>query len=139
MKGMETLIKLQRRELDRLRKEQVQLEEKREQLLALAAKLHHEVMEERRLAAENPTMAGYMGDYEKRMQRRQLDIAKETIGLDQRLAQLAMAITEAFGELKKYEITRDNRREQAKAAEDRREQGQLDEVGLQRFVRKDNK
>lgn len=138
MKGLETLIKLQKRELDRVRKEQVQLEEKREQLLALAAKLHNEVMEERRLAAENPIMAGYMGDYEKRMQKRQLDIAKETIGLDQRLAQLAMAIAEAFGELKKYEITRDNRREQAKSAADRREQGQMDELGLQQFVRKDN-
>lgn len=138
MKGLETLIKLQKRELDRLRKEQVQLEEKREQLVMLAAKLHNEVMEERRLAAENPVMAGYMGDYEKRMQKRQLDIAKETIGLDQRLAQLAMAIAEAFGELKKYEITRDNRRAQAKAAAERREQGMMDEVGLQKFVRKDN-
>lgn len=138
MKGLETLIKLQRRELDRLRKEQVQLEEKREQLLALAAKLHGELMEERRLAAENPLMAGYMGDYEKRVKNRQLEIAKETIGLDQRLAQLAMAISEAFGELKKYEITRDNRKAQAKATIERREQGQMDEVGLQQFVRKDN-
>lgn len=138
MKGLETLIKLQKRDLDRLRKEQVQLEEKREQLLALAAKLHGELMEERRLAIENPLMAGYMGDYEKRVKNRQLEIAKETIGIDQRLAQLAMAISEAFGELKKYEITRDNRREQAKSAADRREQGQMDELGLQQFVRKDN-
>ncbi|MCH2546616.1 MAG: hypothetical protein MK052_03255 [Alphaproteobacteria bacterium] len=138
MKGLDTLIKVHQRKLDELRRQMVQLEEQREQLIATAGKLHNELMQERELAAQNPSMAAYMGDFEKRVQARQLEIAKEVVQLDIRLQQLSGAIAESFGEMKKYEITRDNEKERARIIADRKEQSMLDEVGLQQFMRKDS-
>lgn len=139
MKGIHTLIKMHQRQLDELRRRLVQLEEQKQQLIELATKLHHELMEERQLAAESPMMSSYMGDFEKRVAKRQLGIAQEVVKLDVEMQQLSAAIAESFGELKKYEITRDNdmAREQAKA--DLREQNMLDEVAIQQFTRKDDK
>jgi flagellar export protein FliJ len=138
MKGINTLIKLHQRELDALRRQLVQLEEQKEQLIQLAGKLHRELMNERELAVKDPTMAAYMGDFEKRIKNRQLEIAKEVIQIDQRSSQLAAAIAESFGELKKYEITRDNEHEREQAKANQREQEMLDEIGMQQFSRKDD-
>lgn len=138
MKGINTLIKMHQRKLDELRREQVRLQEQREQLIQLTVKLQNELMEERALAAENPTMAAYMGDFEKRMKKRQLDVTKEVIQIDAQIAQYTAAIAESFGELKKYEITRDNEEARTRAKTDRREQDMLDEVGLQQFGRRDD-
>lgn len=138
MQGIHTLIKLHQRELDGLRRQMVQKEEQRQQLIDLATTLHQELMNERMLAAENPTMAAYMGDYEKKVQKRQLGIAQEVIQIDQQISQLSAAIAESFGELKKYEITRDNQIARDKATADSREQAMLDEVGLQQFARRDD-
>lgn len=137
MQGIHTLIKLHRRELDSLRRELVRKEEQKQQLIELATQLHRELLQERELAAENPLMSGFMADFEKRMQKRQLGIAQEVIQLDAQLAELSAAIADRFGELKKYEITRDNRIASEKAAADSREQAMLDEVGLQRFTRQE--
>lgn len=134
--GIETLIKLHKRELDTLRRELVRKEEQKESLIQLATKLHHELMRERELAAEQPTMAAYMGDYEKRIAKRQLAIAQDVIQVDGDIMQLSAAIAERFGELKKYEITRDNRIERERAAEATREQIMMDELGAQQFSRK---
>ena len=138
MQGIHTLIKLHQRELDNLRRELVKQEEQRASLIELAAKLHEELMRERELAINDPFSAAYMGDYEKRMKKRQFNIAKEVIQIDQQIAKLAASIAESFGELKKYEITRDNQAERERAAEDRREQATLDEVSIQQFSRRDD-
>lgn len=138
MKGIDTLIKMHQRELDTLRREMVKLEEQKQQLIDMATKLQNELMAERQLAAEQPTMAAYMGDFEKRVQKRQVEIAKEVIDLNSRMAHLSGAIAESFGELKKYEITRDNEQAREKARADAREQETLDEVGIQQFARKDD-
>lgn len=137
MAGIDTLIKLHRRELDALRRDLVRKEEEREQLIQLAARLHEELMRERELAVEDPiTSAQYLAGFEKRIQKRQLDIAKEVIRIDGELLQLSAAIAERFGELKKYEITRENRLAREKAEEDSRDQKMMDELGLQQFTRR---
>jgi flagellar protein FliJ len=138
MKGIDTLIKMHQRDLDGLRRRQVQLQDQREGLIQLATRLHEELMEERRLASENPATAAYMGDFEKKMKKRQIDIAKEVVQLDQQLAQLAAAIAESFGELKKYEITRDAEAERERARLDQQEQKALDEMGIQQFSRRND-
>lgn len=139
MKGIHTLIKLHQRQLDEQRRQLVQLEEQRQQLIDLAVRLQNQLMDERQLAVENPLMAAYMGDFEKRIAKRQLDIAQEVVKLDAQMQQLSAAIAESFGELKKYEITRDNEKAREQAKADRREQSMLDEVALQQFGRKDDK
>lgn len=136
MKGMKTLIKLQQRDLDALRRQQTQLQEQREQLTDLLTRLENELNEERKLAASRPEMTRYMEDYTQRVKKRQIGIVQEILQVDAKLGQLAEAIATSFGELKKYEITKDNHDQRVKAAEDQKEQIQLDDVGLQQFIRK---
>lgn len=136
MKGMKTLIKLQQRDLDTLRRQQTQLQEQRQQLTELLTRLENELNEERKLASGRPEMARYMEDYAARVKKRQLSIVQEILQIDAGLVQLAEAIATSFGELKKYEITKDNHDKRVKAEGDRKEQGQLDDIGLQQFVRK---
>ncbi|MBM3618289.1 MAG: hypothetical protein FJX23_07050 [Alphaproteobacteria bacterium] len=136
MKGMKTLIKMQQKDLDELRREQTTLEEQREQLIALLTRLENEMNEERRLAEGRMEMAKYLEDYGLRVKERQMAIVQEVIQINMRLEQLGELIATAFGELKKYEITKDNFDKRVQAAVDRREQIMLDEVGLRQFTRK---
>ena len=136
MKGMKTLIKMQQKDLDELRREQTGLEEQREQLINLLTRLENEMNEERRLAEGRMEMAKYLEDYGARVKERQMAIVQEVIQINIRLEQLGDLIATAFGELKKYEITKDNFDKRVQAAVDRREQIMLDEVGLRQFTRK---
>lgn len=136
MKGMKTLIKMQQRDLDELRKEQKRLMDQRDQLTDLLTRLENELLEERKLAENKIEMAKYLEDYSVRVKTRQLAIVQEIVGLNGQLESLADSIANSFGELKKYEITKDNFDKNVKAAVDRREQIMLDEVGLQQFIRK---
>lgn len=139
MQGIGTLIKMHQRELDTLRRQLVDQEAQKEQLIQVATKLHRELLQERELAAGNPIgMAQYMAGYEKRMQQRQVEIAQEVIAIEQKIGELSAAIAERFSELKKYEITRDNQIAREKAAEAGREQAAMDEVGLQQFSRRED-
>lgn len=138
MKGMKTLIKMQQKDLDELRREQTMLEEQREQLISLLTRLENEMNEERKLAEGRMEMARYLEDYGLRVKERQMAIVQEIVQINIRLEQLGELISAAFGELKKYEITKDNFDKRVQAAVDRREQIMLDEVGLRQFTRKDN-
>lgn len=138
MKGMKTLIKMQQKDLDELRREQTALEEQREQLMALLTRLENEMMEERKLAEGRLEMGVYLEEYVARVKARQISIVQEIVQINIRLEQLAEQISTAFGELKKYEITKDNYDKGVQAVIDRREQIMLDEVGLRQFTRKDN-
>lgn len=138
MKGMKTLIKMQQKDLDELRREQTMHEEQREQLIALLTRLENELNEERALAEGRMEMARYLEDYGARVKERQVGIVQEIVQINIRLEQLGEKITIAFGELKKYEITKENYDKREQAVVDRREQIMLDEVGIRQFTRKDN-
>lgn len=138
MKGMKTLIKMQQKDLDELRREQTTHEEQREQLVSLLTRLENEMNEERALSEGRPEMGKYLEDYGQRVKERQMAIVQEVVQINMRLEQLGELISTAFGELKKYEITKDNFDKRVQAAVDRREQIMLDEVGLRQFTRKDN-
>lgn len=136
MKGMKTLIKMQQRDLDDLRREQTNLQDQRDALVALLTRMENELNEERKLAEGRFEMAKYMEDYTARVKARQLTIVQEVIEINNKLEELAEAISNSFGELKKYEITKENYDQGVKAKIDRREQIMLDEVGLQQHKRK---
>lgn len=136
MKGLDTLIKLQKRALDDLRRQLVSLENQKEQLIQLSVKLQNDLMKEREVAAQMVHMGQYLADFTKKTQARQLEIAKEVIKLDSEMLQLGAAIAESFGELKKYEIAKEKQLERAAEKQKRTENQMLDEMGLQQFVRK---
>lgn len=136
MKGLDTLIRLHQRELDRLRRELVQLETQKDKLITLAQKVQQEWIREQELAMDKPEMAAYMAGYTERVRKRQLEIAKEVAMTEVRITACRASIAESFGELKKYEVARDNERQRIAETQKRKEQQGFDELSLQRFTRR---
>lgn len=137
MAGIDTLITLRQRELDALRREVSKKEDEKELLLSISAKLHQELMHEREAAGQDVSLLAYMARFEESVRSRQLDIAKAVVVIDAELARLQEQVQEKFGELKKFEIVKENRHKEAKAKADAQEQAAMDEIGIQKFSRKE--
>lgn len=139
MKGLNTLIKLAKRTLDELRRKMGALEGQKSQLIYVSVKLREELESEIELAKKQPEMGGFFGDFAKRIKKRQEDIASGIKKLDEQMAKLQTEISEAYGELKKYEIALDNAKRRAREEESRRETIQLDEIAGQQHRRRKEK
>lgn len=137
MKGLTTLIKLHKRTLDELRRKMGALEGQKAQLQETSAKLHKELEHEMALASAQPEMGAFFGGFAKRIQKRQEDIAAEVKKLDQQMAKLRENIAEAFGELKKFEIAKDNAKKRVAEEQNRKDTILLDEIAGQQHRRKE--
>lgn len=135
MKGINTLIRLSKRTLDELRKQQAVLEAQREKLLEAVRKLKQEMEREMSLSAKAPEMATFYGQFAKHIRARQDDIRGEIAKVDAQIEQMADKIAEAFADLKKYEIARDNAKARQKAEEARKETIMMDDIAGVRFIR----
>ena len=132
MKGLPNLIRLHRWRLDEKRKNLAELERLAADLRQQAAHLEQELKGEQTAAARAPEEAGYAyGRYANRVIARREAIAASLAEVKTKIAQAAAAVTEAFRELKRFEIAQE-RREQAELAKAAKaERAVLDEMGLQ--------
>lgn len=137
MKGIHTLIRLSKRALDDLRKKQASLETQKEKLLDAIRKLDRELHNEMLLLQKAPEMGSFYGDFAKRIRSRQDTLREEIKKVEEELVQLSNEIMDAFADLKKYEIVRDNAKARAKAEEARKETIAMDEIASTQFARKD--
>lgn len=136
MKGIDTLIRLAKRSLDELRKKQVAMETEKDQLQRAIQSLDNQMRNEMALAAKAPEMGSFYGGFAKRIKERQATLREEVKGVEKRLAKLSEEIMEAFADLKKYEIARDNAKARAKAELARKETIMFDEIAATQFTRK---
>ena len=136
MKGLSTLIKLHKRTLDELRRQMLSLENQKAQLQQASANLNKELQDEMQAAKKQADMSGFFGGFAKRIQKRQEEIAKEIRSLDQQMAKLNNEITEAYAEVKKYEIAQENAKRREAEEEKRKETIAMDEIAGQQFRRK---
>lgn len=136
MKGLNTLIKLNKRTLDELRRKMVALENQKAQLLQASAKLDEELQSEIKLASKTPEMGQFFGGFSNRIKNRQQEIAFEVKKLDKQIDELNIEIGVAFSELKKYEIALANAKQREKAAQERKLTIEMDEIAQQQFGRK---
>ncbi|MBY0356006.1 MAG: flagellar FliJ family protein [Rickettsiales bacterium] len=135
MKGLKTLIRLEKNRLDALRKDLVTLENEKEQFELLSeqllASLHAELA-----AAEGMTeMRGFFGDFSARIKRQRQQIAQHVAMLERKMSVIREQMSEVFSEMKKYEIALENHLMREKERLAAREQQQMDEVAVQRFHR----
>lgn len=134
MKQLATLIRLQKRELDGLRQKMTRLEDKREHYIAQIEALTQALMDEYKLAEELPDMRAFFGDFSGSIKKRQKILAVHVVQVETQIQQLIPEIQTQFSELKKYEIAKE-RAEAAQALEERRkEQKEMDEVGIRNAV-----
>jgi flagellar export protein FliJ len=135
-KGIDTLIKLRKRVLDELRRSLASLENQKAQLKNVSARLEDELLREIKLAATQPEMGNFFGDFAKRIKNRQQEIANEIKALDKKMDKLPLEISEAYSELKKFEIARENAKKREAAELNRKETIALDEIAGQQHQRK---
>jgi flagellar FliJ protein len=135
MKGLPTLIRLRQRALDALRRQLAEQEKELEALLAEDKRLAEELERERAMAAKYPQMAVFYGSFAKGVEEKQKEIRLKAREVNQKIRKTRDEITEAFGELKRFEITRDNIAAAEQETKDKQEQAALDEMALQGFRR----
>jgi flagellar export protein FliJ len=137
MKGLATLIKLHKRTLDELRRKMATLENQKSQLQQSSASLQKELQHEMRTAKKQAEMSGFFGGFAKRIQKRQEEIVHEIRSLDRQMAALNDEISEAYTELKKFEIAQENAKRRANEEERRKETILIDEIAGQQHQRKE--
>lgn len=139
MKGISTLIKLQKSQLDALRAQITKLEEQKQLQTDLIMYLGKQLEEEEKQATQQAHLSQFFGDFSKRIKSQQ-EAAREIIRkLDKQIGTLQDQMRLAFGELKKLEITEANHIAREKAERERLDQDRLDEVALQQFGRKESR
>lgn len=138
MKALKTLIRLQRRTLNELRKQLGAFERQRAVLVQASVSLAQELQNEIELASALPEMGNFFGNFSRRIQDRQDFLANEVRKLDVEAEKIRQQIMEAFSETKKYEIALDNWMKEQAAEAARKETIAFDEIGLQQFLRHGN-
>lgn len=134
MKGLKTLIRLRKRELDELQKAKTEFERNRAQLVEALEKLQAEIEEESRLAGEDLALAPYFAGFINNARAREEGIGKGIALLDKEIEALMEKVREAFGELKKLEIALELEQQRERERLARIEQASLDEMGLRGYL-----
>ena len=136
MSELDSLIRVSKWRLDEKRREAADLERLADRLALDLENLDSEVLEEGKVTAM-PEMAvfeigGYVEDLVARKDRLKRSIAEAR----HRMVAVGEEISEAFAELKRFEILQEDRRRREKRAQLRRETAEFDEVSAVRHVRK---
>jgi len=136
-KGLATLVRVNEWTVDEKRRALGVLLRELEKLETARRQLDRELADEQAAAASMPNEAGLLyGVYAEGViiRRERLDAA--IAAKQAEIEKAREALNEAYRELKKYEVIRDNRVREARAAEAREERIQLDEMGIESFRRR---
>lgn len=137
-KGLKTLIRLAKFTVDERRRVLTALQNAEDQVIAEIANAERQFKEEQRLASEDAAGIGYLyGAYQRAWMDRRENLERSLHALRAQIEGARDALTEAFRELKTYEITQKERERKEREEEDRKEQVALDEMGQQMHQRKD--
>jgi flagellar protein FliJ len=133
---LDSLIRLNRWQLDERRRDLATLEDFAAKLIEERQKLDLEDERERAVASASPEAAFAYAGYARRLidRKRRIEQSQGETAEQITLAREALAL--AFQETKRYEIAAANRQKQQEQREARRQQQSLDEIGLDGFRRK---
>jgi flagellar protein FliJ len=134
--ALESLIRLHRWQLDERRRELATLEGLAQKLAEERLRLNAEDAREQKAALASPEAArGYAG-YAKGLIDRRRKLAQSTAEVAQQIAQARDALSEAFQEVKRFEIAEANRLRLEEQREQKRQQRALDDLGVEGFRRR---
>ena len=136
-KGLTTLGRLTKWTVDQCRRTLGALLRELENLETSRRGLDIELSQEQSAAADNPDEAGLLyGTYAEAFVNRR-DIMDESIRTKKAEIENALEeLNESYRELKKYEVARDSRSQLELVEEVRREQIELDDIGIETYRRK---
>lgn len=131
MKTIDTLIRLAKLEVDNRRRTLAELLDQDAAFDRAIARLDQEVEDERDKARQFPEFATGYTAYAKHAADRRSALVESKAVLSVQIDEARDQLAESFEEQKKFEITAENQAAQEAADLDRREQVELDELGLQ--------
>jgi len=134
--GLKTLIKLNAWGVDQKRRKLGEIMRLIESLETQSRDLESELILEQQAAAASPEEAGYIyGNYANAVILRRQRIASSIVQAEAEANDARDDLAQAYRDLKKYETVQANRLAEAKKEEARKDQIDLDEIGLQGYVR----
>ncbi len=137
--GLTTLIKLNAWGVDQRRRKLGEIMHLIQSLETQARNLEQELVREQQAASASPQEAGYIyGNYANAVIQRRQRIAASIASAETEAADARDDLANAYRDLKKYETVQANRLAEKKKEEARKDQIELDEIGLQGHVRKSN-
>ena len=136
MKSRETLIRLQKWQVDEVRRKLADLESMRIEFEKRKIELEASVADERRFGETSPIGVYAYPSFARAMNDRRRKLEESIRGLEREIVATKDALNEAYGELKKAELLEEQRQERERVEENRREQGELDEVALKTYRRR---
>jgi hypothetical protein len=137
MKSLVTLLRVQQREMDALKRQQGVLEAQREEIETIIRGLDNQLVSERKAAEAMPDMAHFFGDYSASIKKQQLMMLTHKRQVEHELDKLSTQLRERFSDMKKFELALANwnKRKDAKLAA--AAQQEMDEIGIRGYVRRD--
>jgi flagellar export protein FliJ len=136
MKSRETLIRLQKWQVDEVRRKLADLESMRAEFEKRKTELEVSVADERRFGETSPIGVYAYPSFARAMNDRRRKLEDSIRGLEREILVTKDALNDAYGELKKAELLEEQRLERERAEESRREQSDLDEIALKGFRRR---
>lgn len=138
MKTLKTLIRLKKDEVDALKKQLAEMEERQQVLKDEHRDLSAALEREAEFASNFPESLQSFADYTKKTLKR-LEQLMHTINVMQKaIDKKRDELQDAFGELKKFEIVLEQRQHTLFEEGKKRESKMMDEVALRGFSRKDS-
>ena len=130
-KGLKTLIRLARWEVDEKRRVLVALQTREEEIIATIRAAEQQLLHEQQVASQDPEAAYLYGAFANAWlnYRAQLDATLAEVRAQIEIARDDLA--EAFRQVKTYEVTQANREKREKEEADRKEQAVLDDIGIE--------
>ncbi len=135
MKGLPTLIRVYRWELEEKRRQLADREELRDEFVRELRRLEKSLIENQKAAAYSTEVASTYGQYAVQVIERR-KVLKQSIEEAQTVVnEAADTVHKAFQEVKKYETAQERIEARLLKEENRREQIELDDIGLNMFRR----
>ena len=137
MKSLSTLIRIKQREMDALKRQQGILENQREEVVKIIDGLANQLVSELKAAQEMPDMAHFFGNYSASIKQRQEMMHGHLRRVEAELDKLSLQLRERFSEMKKFDLALLNWQKRRDDAAKRREQQEMDEIGIRGYIRRD--
>ena len=137
MKSIQTLIKLQQRQLDEKRRVLKELLDQEAMLVAKKEETKQAILEEQKRSMSDIQAAYTLPAFIKKARSDIQTMEDYMVGLRKQADAVRDEIAAIFQELKRYEIYDEMKETEKKDKADKREQKLMDEMGLRSFVYKD--
>lgn len=136
-RGIQALIRIHRWQLDELRRRAAPLEQERAQLLDRGREILEQLDRERQAVMTGAGTSADMQAFQSRVMVEHNSITRKVLEIEQAIDALRDQMADAFQDVKKFEITEEQRLDALRREQLQREQSQLDEIGLNNHRRRD--